>query len=371
MIITIVEVNPINEYPPVISLLRILLKQGHKINLISRNINLLPKEFLNNNVNYYEIEYTRKASRFARLKERAHAIVDIKNQTDRFMEKSDILWTTSANTIKVLGRQVLKYKNVLQLMELVDRLSYVNGFVEVPLGEIARKSWKVVVPEMNRAFIEKTWWDLKRMPYVLPNKPFDLNSGTITDDIKSKIEIMKGDCNKKIVYLGGIWADRDLRIFAKAIQNSDRYSFYVIGNPYGAGKNHLKELINNYHVQYLGGFTPPQHLAFLQYADIGLLPYKPVKAKDISDLNALYCAPNKIYEYAGFGIPMIGSFVPGLIIPFEKYNIGCCCEHETIEEVLECIEHIESNYEVMSNNCRKFFDLTDNEGTVQRILYEQ
>ena len=87
-----------------------------------------------------------------------------------------------------------------------------------------------------------------------------------------------------------------------------------------------------------------------------------------SELNALYCAPNKIFEYAGYGIPMIGSYVPGLLMPFERYRIGYCCEHEDVAAVLHNIELIENSYDEMSQNCKMFYNATNNEATVKQIL---
>jgi hypothetical protein len=45
--------------------------------------------------------------------------------------------------------------------------------------------------------------------------------------------------------------------------------------------------------------TAPQHLATIQKADLGIGLYRP------TSLNQVYAAPNRLYEFTRFGIPVI------------------------------------------------------------------
>nr|WP_297763540.1 hypothetical protein [uncultured Butyrivibrio sp.] len=368
MRIVVVEINNIIEFPPVVTLIRTLSRQGHEVILISRGINLLPAEVLKSKIEFHELGVDDQKKGILGIAEKLQLIRLTKKTVEECMVGADVLWTTSANTLKALRGHVNKYKNVMQLMELVDELFLYHGHFRLSIKKIAQKSWKIVVPEINRAFIEQSWWGLDTLPYVLPNKPFDLNCGELSADALAAIELMKKDKRKKIIYLGGIWPDRDLSGFAETIKNMSDYALYIVGKAYGIGEKHLKILVNKYDAIYLGEYKAPQHLAFLNYARIGLLPYKASKSFDVSPLNALYCAPNKIYEYSGFGIPMIGSYVPGLIMPFEKYNIGYCCDSDNLEMIEYAIQQIDANYEVMSNNCKRFYDATDTDHIVSDIL---
>ena len=57
----------------------------------------------------------------------------------------------------------------MQLMELVE---YVPKFPLIPkknlfkfnITKYAHHAWKIVVPEINRAYIQKVWWDLEKTP---------------------------------------------------------------------------------------------------------------------------------------------------------------------------------------------------------------
>ena len=138
------------------------------------------------------------------------------------------------------------------------------------------------------------------------------------------------------------------------------YVFYIIGAAFSqSSKDMLEQLMQKYPIEYLGAFNPPKHLALVKYAYIGLLPYKPINRGDLSELNALYCAPNKIFEYAGYGVPMVGSDVLGLRNPFEQWDIGRCCDDGSLKSILEAIKFVDKNHESLERNCIAFFDSID------------
>ena len=101
---------------------------------------------------------------------------------------------------------------------------------------------------------------------------------------------------------------------------------------------------------------------------IGLTPYVPTASILHPKLNALYCAPNKIYEYSAFGVPMLGTDVIGLLRPFEQYRIGKCIKNMDSKSILDGIEYIDSNHEEMSQNAKEFFEKDNLDKIVLDIL---
>lgn len=71
--------------------------------------------------------------------------------------------------------------------------------------------------------------------------------------------------------------------------------------------------------------TAPYHLEVTSHAFIGILIYAPVYGTFTSPLNSIYCAPNKLYEFSHFGIPMIGNNIPGLntLLKVTKWAVAC------------------------------------------------
>lgn len=371
--ICIVHVGDFIKYPPVISLVENLLNNGYIVDLIScTKNNLVPKKFLSSdNFQYFFVSFNTSEGLFNKVKRNIFERRKLINVVEECMNVDDILWTTTDVTVKILGKILYKYKHVMQLMELSQRYpGFINlKFFDFPIHEFAKNAFKVVVPDMDRAYIQKAWWDLREVPTVLPNKPYSLGDYTIDYEQSKAIERIKNEKRKVILYTGLITPERNIADFAKAIRKRDDFCLYIIGS--SPIKNYINEVISeNENIEYLGYYPAPSHLEFLKYAYIGLTPYIPTKSKLHPVLNALYCAPNKIFEYAAFGVPMIGTDVLGLKRPFEQYNIGVTCK--TIDSMLvgNALDIIDNNYKEMVQNCNEFFNSVDLDRIVQSIIEE-
>lgn len=370
--IVLTEEREIHLTPPLINLVRILLDLGYEVVLIAPDADKLPESVTTNSLYRYVLVFNQenRTSQFKKFVTRRKLSAEISKKTDEAMKDADILWTGTMQTARDMWKTIRKYRHVLQLMELTE-YGFSTRLTRFPLEALARSAWRNVVPERNRAYIQRTWWDLDSVPYVLPNKPYSLDYGEITEEMKPAIEKIQGETKKIILYLGGFFADRDFDLLARAIKESKDYVLYIVGRAYREDlRRKLEDLISLYDIQYLGHFDAPKHLAFVKYAHIGVLPYKTVHVRGLSDLNALYCAPNKIFEYAGFGIPMIGSNVLGLIEPFEKYGIGVVWDEKHMESFYDAIKEVEDNYTEMSKKCKEYYNSIDLHSIVRNILAE-
>lgn len=372
--ITVVELNKISDYPPVQNLIKVLLGKGYKVNFIGNSIDEIAEKIKDNALyNGFDVAlYHKKMSKFEKVINLIHTDRMAKKYLKSCMQSSEVLWITSARGISGIGKKVLKYKSILQFMELAEKGYYFKNYIEIPIRKYAASAWKTVVPEINRAYILKVWWNLEKTPCVLPNKPYSIECGEATSELEKAISIMQSEKRKIVLYLGGIFGDRDYESCAKSISKMNDYALYIVGNANSKNaKDLLSKLTEEYNAVYLGGFNPPTHLSLVKYARIGLLPYKPSKGAGLSELNALYCAPNKIWEYAGFGVPMVGSDVLGLKLPFEQWNIGRCCDLNDESSIIEAIEEVDRNHDEMSRNCYKFYDSVDLEKIVSEILEDE
>lgn len=371
--ITVVEVNDITLYPPVQNLIKVLLDLGYRINLIGTNLDNIAEDIkFTQNCNLVELGGLKNDLSIVRWIHKLILFRTVKKKVKLYMRDSEYLWTTSGDTIIALKKMVLNYKNIFQLMELIEYGVMFRGKIKIHLDKIAQKSWKTVVPEINRAYIQKAWWNLSKPSHVLPNKPYSLDYGKADAELEAAINIMKNDSRKIILYLGGLHSDRNFETYAKAISKMDGYVLYIVGKAFSGDPNALiNKLTNDYGAVYLGFFKPPKHLALVNNAHIGLLPYMTTKTVSTSVLNALYCAPNKIWEYAGFGVPMVGSDVLGLKLPFEQWNIGRCCDINDDVAIIKAIEEVDRNHDEMSKNCYKFYDSVDLKKIVSEILEDE
>ena len=368
MNVLVVNSPDIGTLPPVRNLVSVLAENGHNVTVLTRN---------KNNIYFSDAKRIKiiplpqnKYFGFLRIFDYLKRVHFIRRMVNQEMQNNDILWTTTDTTVRELKRDVLKYKHVMQLMELIQDIPeiYPFRFTNVNLKKYAQRAYKVVVPEYNRAHIQKTWWNLKETPTVLPNKPIDedININKIPAGALQIIRRVEQEERKIILYQGVFSADRNFETYAKVFETlSDEYAFYLLGQD----SEYRKQLCNQYpYITYLGFLPPPYHLLITKLAYISLLPYAPGKFAHYSILNALYCAPNKIYEYAKYGIPMIGNDVPGLELPFKQFNIGRIYHDKGIDEMKTILEDIDNNYEALKNNCLKFYNSVDLNKIVSEIL---
>lgn len=88
---------------------------------------------------------------------------------------------------------------------------------------------------------------------------------------------------------------------------------------------------------------------------------------DDSNLNNQFCAPNKIYEYAAFGIPMITSENLGLTETVGVYRAGRCVDFKNVDALADAMKDIRDQYKVYALNTRKFYEAADCKKAIEHI----
>ena len=197
-------------------------------------------------------------------------------------------------------------------------------------------------------------------------KPYNIDISEPDNSIIEIVNNLKNRRKKIILYQGIFHKERKLEEFAKAVRIlGDDYIFCIMGRD----TDERCQLCTQFpDIVYIPFIAPPYHLMITQISYIGILTYFPTADDLPRKLNVVYCAPNKIYEYAYSRLPMIGNNIPGLSQPFEKYNIGKCFEELDAASIVRVILEIEKEYKVMSDNCKKFYDATDLKEIVKHII---
>ena len=370
MKLILVHIGDIHLCPPIINMINILEELGVKTTVITtQSSNIIDKDFKyvkfeKININYENNKnILKKASLLFFYRRKIWSLIN------QIYSNESIIWCSTNVSLKYLGNKILEYKYVLHLMELSENLRYYYKlpFIELNKMKIGNSALAIVVPEYNRAHIIKAWWNLNNLPLLFHNKPY-LNKvidkkSFISDNNASKI--MKLIDDRKIVLYQGILnnQERPLANYVKAIEKlGSNYAFVIMSN----GEN-IYESIKSENYYFIPFVKPPLHLEITSHAYIGVLSYYASK-QHYSDLNAVYCAPNKIFEYSMFGIPMIGNDIPGLKYSFEHYNSGLCVDDLSINNICKSIEYIENNYDIMSKGSKKYYDSIDSKKEIVNIL---
>ena len=237
-----------------------------------------------------------------------------------------------------------------------------------------RKAVKIVCCEYNRAQIAKGMFQLDRLPYILPNKPYfdekklqkiPIDIQTIVDNVRNKT--MK----KKVVLYQGIFinGERRLEEFCQAIKNMpDEYMLLVMGKTSPLYEE-LKQKYASEKILFIPFIRPPFHLLITCLASIGVLSYFPRPMTIASVLNPLFCAPNKIFEYAKYGIPMIANDIPGLRYIFLEHKCGeCIPDPMSVYNIEQTILSVFRNYESYSKGAIHYYDSVDIKHIIANIM---
>ncbi len=280
----------------------------------------------------------------------------------KYLSSSEAVWVLHEYTIMNIGYRILKIPYYLTMYELHGDLFCRNNNL---LKKCIQKAEKVITPEYTRAAIVQACAGLKNMPKIIPNKPYEYSDMEIElrdnqySEIANKIH---SEGRKIILYAGIFLRERKLETIIQAVDKMrEKYEMVLIGQ----NSKYLEELLQQYpFIRYWGFIKAPKHLSIIKLADIGVLTY----VSDTGSINPVFCAPNKIWEYAKYGIPMLCNDIPGLKFTVEYNNFGCCCNINSIEDITNKIEYINLHYKMMNRNAADYYNSVNVMDLVDQVI---
>lgn len=283
-------------------------------------------------------------------------------------EREVVIWSSEMISAAILGDRALRHgrRHVQIFYELGDDVRRaIRGFDKRLFYQTAT----IVECERHRAEILQQEEGLSRCPFVLPNKPFGhpgKRNLLIRDEVTARTVARWG--NKKVlIYQGALQGDRQDII--------DMLSWLCEGLPEAiiavmSRRNEiidaLSEKYSNF--SYVPFVSPPAHLEVTSHAHVGLAAYNGKPVYGLSPLNGVYCAPNKIFEYSGFGMPVLCNDIEGLRFTIGDAGAGICVSMWDREHVVGAAQRILEGYSAYSENAIKFFSSVDLEKLVGGIL---
>lgn len=361
MKIIIINKEKFQNRPPVISTLLILSDLGYELQLITVEINdywieelskrnvdidVIPDLTNRNGILKKVFEYTRFKRK---VKKTLSTIKDVQNT---------LLWVIGGNTIWCLDKLLLNYRYILQIQELHEKDNlYLRSFKEiVPQAEA------VFMNEYNRTVLYQCWFNLQTRPIVISNKLYFAPNKKQLEELSIKyndyIDIFK---KKKVILYQGIFGpDRDISNFILAVkQLGEEYCTVLVGRDYGMVDKYKNLAPNVVHINFV---PAPDYLLFTSLSYIGIVNYNPMS------LNNSYCAPNKIWEYTCYGLPVICNDIPGLKYTIEIAGAGLCVNENETDSIYNGLKEIVDYYDEYSNKAVRFYNSVDNKQIVANIL---
>lgn len=158
------------------------------------------------------------------------------------------------------------------------------------------------------------------------------------------------DDEKLFIYVGEINKGRGITNLLEIFKDLKSRILFL---GYGPLVNKVKDFENNYsNIHYHEAVEPDSLISLIQEADVGLCLVERVSLSDY------FCLPNKLFEYAFAGLPVIASDFPDIKFLVEKYDLGFCCDSGSIKDVKKNIERYESIIKISKNDLSKLHDLS-------------
>lgn len=283
----------------------------------------------------------------------------VKRRLKTIDSKEVLLWFGTAETAMPMTGALGDFEYVVSALELYDDLPTKKRL----LGELCRKAKAVTACEITRAYIMRSWWGLDKVPYVFPNKPYgsklEKNLPLTCNETRKIVDDLDG--REFVIYQGILQDEECVAEIARALADlGGRYPLVLMGIDRNGMAPRIKRIFSG--TFYYESIPAPRHLEVTSRAHIGVVFY------DGANLNKAFCAPNKIYEYSSFGMPMIANRIPGLLNTVGA--AGCAeCVDLTADKIVHAIDAIDKDYERYSDAARSFFQKTDNLATMRIMLH--
>ena len=172
-----------------------------------------------------------------------------------------------------------------------------------------------IVANPERAAVMAAHYSFRRQPLVVEN--IAVSSKASAADLSRGIALPPAAT--RIVYQGDVTLSRGLGAVIDACGDlAAETRMLVVGG--GAGLEGVQAYAaagaSSGRVDFLGKVPATALPSILSACDLGIVTYPAV------GLNNIYCAPNKVFEYASAGIPMVASDHPPLVRLVEGGGIG-------------------------------------------------
>lgn len=226
-----------------------------------------------------------------------------------------------------------------------------------PLNNLVRKAHLYIIPEVNRAWLLKfdsnTLAEFVVVPNRLPEHTMPVSD--YSNETRDAFQKAGGDlrCDRFVIYQGQLSSERCIKQAIEAFKmiHNENVGFIILGIV--LEKKYLNQIgklaAGDPRIRILPYIAPPDHLRITKGCDCGLLLYAP------TEINNVYCAPNKIYEFAYYGLGMVMSDYPGLRSLNNKYNIATLCDPLSPASIAQSIkEQLQRNTEERQKTAQYF-----------------
>lgn len=368
--------DDLKRYPPIISNINVLLELNVKVFYIGHcSDSSLLKKLQKAGLVYLPIEVdkmeTNPIRKYFRMVSHTYKVKSILKE--KYKHTTDLVWVFGNENGWRLDYILKNYRTILYLFEfpflkIPIKYRFIVPFLN--LKKNLQSAWKLVCCEENRGCITEAFFSLNKKPIIIPNKPYatQFSNNKKPEEISNELwsKLSKKDL---ILYQGAI--DRKRRRLDYLCEAMEYLpSKYILGIMASESEDKLF-LENKYasdRIIFLPFITPPNHLQITSLAKIGYLTYNTYNSPIEDCINLLFCAPNKVYEYSKYGIPMVSNSLPALKLSFNQFQAGICLDELNARQLAEAVLKIERNYELYSIGSKSLYESIDLKDLIKKLI---
>lgn len=265
--------------------------------------------------------------------------------------KADVYWSNDLDTLLANHTASIWKKKKL----IFDSHEYFTEVPELVNRPLVQRFWKrmeqCILPQLKNVLtVSQSIADLYQKEYGIDVK---LLRNVPEQNIQSfKVENLKVDNKKVIIYQGAINVNRGIEFMVKAMSHLDNCILYLIGK--GDISNKIAQLIKlkklENKVKMLGEVPYEKLYSYTIQADLGL------SLEEDKGLNYRFALPNKVFNYIHANIPVLVSNLPEMANLVNEYQIGETISAHEPQQIAKKIEQLlgnETQLTTYKNNCKK------------------
>jgi len=230
-----------------------------------------------------------------------------------------------------------------------------------------RRADLVIAANEERARLMAEHYFLNRTPVVMHNIPASTNTKARREDALQQFPVLsrRRPDEVLVLYQGNVDLSRGIDRFVRALAYlGPEYRMVIVGG--GPDLELLREIGQPFEREgrlvMLGRVQHERLPSITALADVGIVTYP------FQGLNNIYCSPNKIFEYAQAGLPVVATNQPPLRRLVESYAIGeLIGEHDSVEEVARKIREVVKNKSQYVKGLARFLEDHRWESEAERV----
>ena len=245
-----------------------------------------------------------------------------------------------------------KLKVIYDAHELGSNRNGIDNFFSKIVYFFEKITWRFidhfisVSPSIIKWYEEE--YGRKKNTLILNSPEIETKKTKNSNGFRKKFFI--NDDEKLFIYVGEINKGRGIINLLEIFKDLKSRILFL---GYGPLVNKVKDFENNYsNIHYHEAVEPDSLVSLIQEADVGLCLVERVSLSDY------FCLPNKLFEYAFAGLPVIASDFPDIKFFVEKYDLGFCCDSGSIKDIKKNLERYESIIKISKKEVSKLYDLS-------------